>query len=63
MYILWIPFFLHHLPCHSTTCSMDDVIERYRSEVIIDGVKLGAPIPHVRLDMCTFDYICCVVLL
>ena len=29
--------------------SMDDVIDRYRSEVIIDGITLGAPIAQVRV--------------
>ena len=31
--------------------SVDDIIDRYRSEVIIDGVTLGAPILQVRLGI------------
>ena len=34
-------------------CSMDDVIDRYRSEVIIDGITLGTPIAQARFsDLC-----------
>ncbi len=29
---------------------MEDIIERYRNEVILDGLKLGSPLPIVRLE-------------
>ena len=31
---------------------MEDIIERYRNEVILDGLRLGSPLPIVRIDQC-----------
>lgn len=36
--------------------SMDDIIDRYKKEVILDGLKLQLPLPpvHIQLHVCVY---------
>lgn len=39
-----------------SVCRMEDIIERYRNEVILDGLKLGNPLPIVCIKQCQFYF-------